>query len=84
MTLYQQSAVVDGKYVVDDAAAMYHGKEIETLIYHEAGHVLYNIKIGNGDMVKKGAPGAKARRHKLAVLKQMHRRAKKKGCSKYI
>lgn len=76
---YQQYLVVDGKYVLRKTAAMYHGNEIETIIYHESGHILYNVKIGNGDMVKKRAPGAKTRRHKLAVLKQMYRRAKKDG-----
>ena len=30
-------------------------------------------------MVKKGAAGSKERRHKLAVLKRMYRRAKKDG-----
>ena len=79
LTTYQKHPVVDGKYVLPGSGAMYHGKEIETLIYHEAGHSLYNIKIGNGDMTKKGNSGATSRRHKLAVLKQMYRRAKKEG-----
>ena len=79
LTTYQKHPVVDGKYVLPGTGAMYHGKEIETLIYHEAGHSLYNIKIGNGDMTKKGNSGATSRRHKLAVLKQMYLRAKKEG-----
>ncbi len=34
--------VKNGKYDIPGVAAMYEGHEVETLIYHEYGHALYN------------------------------------------
>ena len=56
---------------------MYFEKEMETLVYHEAGHEIYRLKIGNTE--KKNSSVTKKQRHKLAILKQMYRKAKREG-----
>ena len=58
---------------------MYYTKEIETLIYHETGHSFYNINIGHGEILRKTSENSTRKRHKLAVLKQMYRKAMQDG-----
>ena len=72
---YSRYPIENGKYI-NDKGAMYFGKEMETLIYHETGHEILRHKIG---VIEKSFNGTKEQRHKLAVLKQMYRRAKRDG-----
>lgn len=75
LKMYSGYLVKNGKYI-NKYGAMYFGKEMETLIYHNAGHEICKQKIG---VIKKRFTGTKEQRHKLAVLKQMYRRAKRDG-----
>jgi len=77
LELMSQYKVKNGKYDIPGVAAMYKGHEMETLIYHECGHALYNQK----GLVSPENPDA---RHRKAVLLQMFRRAKKDGVAKSI
>lgn len=80
---YKQFQVVEGKYI-NPAGAMYYNKEIETIIYHEAGHAIYNIKVNDPKGYDKTNSNSKIKRHKLAVLKQMYRKSKQNGYAETV
>ena len=70
----------NGKYFVNDGAAMYVGKEIESIIYHEIAHAILNDQTGSTSFSRrKENPLAKEQRHKRAIIKQIWRRATKNG-----
>ena len=69
--------VQNGKYIIPGTAAMYKGREVETLVFHECGHALCNYwGIHN--------PQSEIAKQKKILLKKIFSMAKADGFAKSI